>query len=185
MKKRWAWIGAVAIVVALAAGGFYYTRTRAQGPPGGRDPVFGLLIGIRMLERDPATQLTNEQITVILPFIKALKDVPASDVEQVRAIVRTINDTLTPAQKAAIEEMRRRFQAGRRPGGPGGPGGPGFGGPGGGGPGGPGPGGPFAGGPGAGPGGGFGGGGNPGFDPQQARARLFEATIRMLEQRIR
>lgn len=160
MKTRWAWI-AVAAVIVLVGGGLYYARTRAQAPPQGLDPALELVIGIRMLERDPVARLTDEQVTTILPFLKALKDIPVSNVEQVRAMVRTISDTLTPSQRGAIEEMRRRIQAGRRPGGPG------------------------AGDRGAGPGGGFGGAQNPGFDPQQARARAFEATIRMLEQRIR
>ncbi|MDQ7841479.1 MAG: hypothetical protein RDU83_10700 [bacterium] len=161
MKMRWVWI-AVAAAIVLAGGGFYYARTRAQAPPQGRDPAVGLLAGIRMLERDPATQLTKEQIAAVLPLIKALKDIPVSDTEQVRAVVRTVSEAFTPAQRAALDEMRRRIQAGRRPGGPAaGPGG----------------------GPGTGPGGGFGGAQGQGFDPQQARARLFEATIRMLEQR--
>jgi len=147
-------------------------RTRAQAPPQGRDPAFGLLAGIRMLERDPATQLTQEQISAVLPLIKALKDIPVSDTEQVRAVVRTISEAFTPTQRAALDEMRRRIQAGRRPGGPAaGDRGFGSGFPGGG--------------PGAGLGGGFGGAQGQGFDPQQARARLFEATIRMLEQRTR
>lgn len=172
MRMRWAWI-AVAAVIVLAGGGLYYTRTRAQAPPG-RDPAFGLLAGIRMLERDPATQLTKEQIAAVLPLIKALKDIPASDTEQVRAVVRTISEAFTPAQREALDEMRRRIQAGRRPGGPGA--GSGF-------PGGAPPGAGPGSGPGAGPGGGFGGAQGQGFDPQQARARLFEATIRILEQR--
>ncbi len=172
MKKRWMWMGAAAVILALGLGGIYYTRTRAQAPAAGRDPAVGLVIGIRMLERDPGTRLTDDQVSKILPFIKAMKDIPASDVEQVRAVVRTVSDLLTPEQRAAMDEARRRIQSGRRPGGPG-AGGPGAGGPGAGGSG-----GGFG-------GGGFGGAPNPGFDPQQARARLFEATIRILEQRLR
>ncbi len=159
--RRWLWIGAGAVAVALTAGGLYYARGRSQVLSGERDPALGLVIGIRALERDQGARLTDEQVSKILPFLKALKDIPASDVEQVRAVVRSIGDALTPEQKGFMDEMRRRIQAGRRPGGP-----------------------PRGGGP---PSGGLPGAGAPGSgrDPEQFRARIFEATIRMLEQRAR
>jgi hypothetical protein len=152
-------------VLVLAGLGSYYLRIRADAARRNLDPAMGLLIGIRVLERDPGTALSREQITFILPYLKALKDIPVADAEHVRAVVRVIGEALTPAQREVLATMRaRRVEReavppgleGRRRGQAGQPG---------------------IAGPQAGPGG--------GLDPARLRARLFEATIRALERRLR
>ncbi|MGH2371882.1 MAG: hypothetical protein ACRDIC_00165, partial [bacterium] len=116
---------------------------------------------------------SKEQIVKILPFLRALKDVPPSDGEAAAVIARAIREVFTPEQQAALEEARRRFQERVRAGG--GPPGAGLGGGGGDGEGG-----------GLGPGrGGPGGGQGPISDEQRAqfRTRAFERMIRSLERR--
>ncbi|MDR7537802.1 MAG: hypothetical protein QN183_15795 [Armatimonadota bacterium] len=125
MKKGWIWIG-VALVVVVLVGGAYYTRAKPQAPPQrAADPGLAVILALRTLERDPSTRLTKEQIERILPFVKALKDIPPSDAEAAAVIARAVRDLLTPAQRAALEEARRRFRqraqapgarAGRAPG---------------------------------------------------------------------
>jgi hypothetical protein len=171
MQKRWMWIGLVAAAVVLAAGGAYYTRGQpAGGPVRSRDPGLAVLFAIRTIERSDDTRLSREQIARILPFVKALKDVPPAD-EAGAIIARAITDAFTPAQQAALEEARRQFQSrGRQPQGalPGGMGG----------------------GDGAGPVGGAPSGGGPAgpgiTDEQRAqfRTRAFERMIRYLERRM-
>lgn len=178
MKLRWMGI-ALGLIAVLAAGGIYYTRSRAGAPTqsrGAQDPALVLLFALRILDRQPETQLTKEQIATILPFIKALKDIPASDAQAIQAIVETVRNTFTPQQKVALEEARRLPQE-RRSGGVqvGSRGsGQGFGG-GGGAPGGP-------------PAGGHGGvGGGQGLTDeqrQQFRARAFDRMIRDLARRM-
>jgi hypothetical protein len=172
MKKWMLWAGAAAAVVVLA-GGFYLTRTQttAGRPERPRDPGFAVVLAIRTLERSPETRLSKEQIARILPFIKALKDVPASD-EASAIIARGVRDVFTPQQRAALEDARRRFQqrqAGAAPDGAAGVGGETAG--------------PRAGrvpGAGAGPGAGV-------SDEQRAQFRtvIFERMIRHLERRMR
>ncbi|MDR7545413.1 MAG: hypothetical protein QN120_14305 [Armatimonadota bacterium] len=125
MKKGWIWIG-IALVVVVLVGGAYYTRARPQAPPQRAvDPGLAVILAIRTLERDPGTRLTKQQIERILPFVKALKDIPPSDAEAAAVIARAVRDLLTPAQRAALEEARRRLRqraqapgarAGRAPG---------------------------------------------------------------------
>ncbi len=176
MRNRWIWIAVAAAAIVLAGGGLYLTRSRpaAQRPERQRDPGLGVVLAIRTLERTPETRLTKEQIAKILPFVKALKDVPPSDTEAAGVIARAIRETFTPQQQAALEEARRRFQerarGGAQAGGPGG----GFGGGGGDSEG------------GAGASGGRQGGGPGAFtDEQRAqfRTRAFERMIRYLERR--
>ncbi len=172
MKTRWLWIGVIAVVLVLAAGGFYYTRSSqpAAEPQRPRDPGLGVIFAIRTLERNDETRLSKEQIVKILPFVKALKDVPLSDEAGV-IIARAIRDALTPQQTAALEEARRQFQAQRQQG-------------------------PSPGGLGGGDGGGTGVGAPPGAggapgaglsDEQRAqvRKRAFERMIRYLERRMK
>ena len=187
MKSRWMWVGIAAIVIVLVGGGVYYTRSQPSSQPQSqraRDPGFGLILSIRTLESTPETQLTKEQIAGILPFVKALKDIPTSDAEAITVIVRAVSDTFTPAQKAALEEARKRFQErqrsqGAQVGGPPGAGAaPGTGGA------------PGSGGEGVGPGGPSGGrvgSGGALSDEQRAqlRTRTFERMIRYLERRMK
>ncbi len=185
MKKRWVWVGVVVAAAGLAAGGFYYyglrTRQAAQ-PQRPRDPGFLVIASIRALERNEETRLTKEQVVRILPFVKALKDVPTSDSEAAAVIARAVVEALTPEQRAALEQMRKRLQEAARqrgsaPGIPGAPGGgvagPGLGGPGG---------------PGFGPGAGAGAGGAGMLSDEERaeiRKRTFERVIRYLERRAR
>jgi hypothetical protein len=175
MKRGWIATG-IAVAVAVLIGGAYYTRARPQAQPQrSADPGLAVILAIRTLERDPRTRLTQEQIQRILPFVKALKDVPASDAEAAAVIARAVRDALTPAQQAALEEARRRFrQRAQAPGAQAG--------------------GPQAAGP-QGVGGDDGGGGGRaaaggGFaalsdeERAQARARAFERMIRYLERRM-
>jgi hypothetical protein len=177
MRSRWSRLGVAAAAVVLA-GAAYYVVLRPATPPQAqrlRDPAMGLLLSIRALESDPATQLSREQIAQILPFLKALKDIPASDTQAVEAIVQAVRDTFTPSQRAALDAARQRFQERQRAGGvqAGGGGGPEAGG----GP----PGGRFgAGGPG---GPGAQGGGEE--QRQQFRSLAFDRMIRYLERRMR
>jgi hypothetical protein len=114
MKTRW--LAAVGVVVVVAVAGWYYTRQRppaeARGP---RDPALATLISLGVLERNPDTRLSKEQIATILPMLQALRDVPATDVAAAAALARSIREAFTPAQVAALQAARERF-AGRAPG---------------------------------------------------------------------
>lgn len=171
MKSRWTSVGIAALLIVLVGGGVYYTRNQtAAQPQRARDPGFGVILAIRTLERSPETQLSKEQIARILPFVKALKDIPTTDAEATAVIAKTVTDTFTPAQKAALEEARTRFlerqrSAGAQAGGP-----------------------PGASGEGAGVGGPPGASAGPGAGPTdkqraQFRMRTFERMIRYLERR--
>jgi hypothetical protein len=182
MIRKRVWIGAAAALAVLAGGGYYYSlrgMSSAQ-PQRPRDPGFAVLLAIRTLERNPDTRLTREQIARVLPFVKALKDVPVSDVEAATVIARAVSDTFTPEQRTALAEARRQFADRQRTqGAPGGTSAQGDGG----GQGAPGPGGPAAFGP-----GGFGAPGGAALtDEQRAllRARSFDRMIRYLEQRMK
>ncbi len=176
MKNRWIWVAVAAIVIVFAGGGLYLTRSRPPAQPArARDPGLLVVLSIRTLERTPETRLTKEQIEKILPFVKALKDVPPSDGEAATVIARAVRETFTPEQQAALEEARKRFQERIRGGAQAGGGlGAGDG---------------DGGGTGAGrlPGAGAGPGGGPGAisDEQRAqfRTRAFERMIRYLERR--
>lgn len=174
-KKRWVWVGLIAAAVVLAAGGVYYTRGQPVAePPRPRDPGLTVLFAIRTVERTDETRLSKEQIAKILPFVKALKDVPASDDAGV-IIARAIRDTFTAEQKAALEVARQEFQSrGRQQQQGAAPGGVGEGG-------------PVAGPAGAGPAGTGGPVGAGVSDEQRAqfRARAFERMIRYLERRMK
>jgi hypothetical protein len=107
------WIALGAALVALAGGGAYLARGRAASGPAqpqrARDPGLAVLLAIRTLERGPDTRLSPEQVTAILPFVKALKDTPPTDPAG-EIIAGAIRKTFTPAQQAALEEARRQFQ---------------------------------------------------------------------------
>lgn len=180
MTQRRIWTGLAALLIILVGGGVYYARRMpaAQQPPRPQDPGFAVILAIRVLERSPETRLSREQIVTILPFVKALKDVPTTDAEAAAVIARAVRDTFTPEQKAALDEARRQFLERRRSqgaavGGP--PGGV--------------PGADAAGGEGAGPPRGVGafGGQSAISDEQRAllRARAFERMIRYLERRMK
>ncbi len=184
MKSRWMWVGIAAIVIVLVGGGVYYSRSQfTPQPQRARDPGFGLILSIRTLEGEPETQLSKEQIAKVMPFVKALKDIPTSDAQAITVIVRAVTDTFTPAQKAALEEAQKRFQErqrsqGAQAGGPPGAGSP------------PGAGGAPGSGEGVGPGGPSGaraGSGAALSDEQRAqlRTRTFERMIRYLERRMK
>lgn len=171
MKRRWAWFGVtVAVVVLVGSGVYYYARSRpAAQPQRPRDPGFLVILSIRTLEREPETRLTREQIARVLPFIKALKDVPLSDTDASMAIVRAVREIFTAEQRAALEESRKRFQERARAQGV--PGGQGAGG--------------AALGAGLGPGGAGAGEGITDEERAQRRVRTFERMIRYLEQRMK
>jgi len=183
MKRLWAWFGVTAAVVVLVGSGvYYYARSRpAAQPQRVRDPGFLVILSIRTLEREPETRLTREQIARVLPFVKALKDVPLSDTDASMAIVRAVREIFTAEQRAALEEARKRLQERARaqgvPGGQGVPGRQGV-------PGGQGPGGAALG-AGLGPGGAGGGEGITDEERAQRRVRTFERMIRYLEQRMK
>lgn len=101
------------LAVAAAAAAVVARRQTAAAPPREPDPGLAVVVAIRLLEREPQTQLSREQIVRILPLLRALKDVPAHDVEAARVIARAIRDVFTPHQRAALEQARRRFQARR------------------------------------------------------------------------
>ncbi|MGQ0571763.1 MAG: hypothetical protein ACT4P5_19845 [Armatimonadota bacterium] len=170
MKRRWIWIGVAAALIVLV-GGVYYTRSKpAAQPQRAVDPGFQLILAIRALERTPETQLTKEQIARILPFVKALKDVPPADADAAGAIAQAVRDAFTPEQRSALEEARKRFQERMRTQGAQAGGGGGFGG---------------------GEGGGSGASG-PGAGAQlnderraQFRTRACERMIRVLERRMK
>jgi len=120
MRRRWLWIG-LAVLMALVGGGVYVTRSRpaAQRQPQTqrpRDPGFGVILAIRTLERSAETRLSPEQIAAILPFVKALKDVPTTD-QAGEIIAGAVRKTFTPAQRTALEEARQQFQSRQRTGG--------------------------------------------------------------------
>ncbi len=179
MKRSLTWV-LMAVVVALVggAGAYYYVRGRpTAAPQRPRDPGFMVVLSIRTLEREPTTRLSREQIARILPLMKALKDVPLSDVEASAAIARAVREVFTPEQRAALEEAARRLRE-RAAGAPGARGG-GFAPPGAGGvPGG------LGGAPG-GPGGAPGGVGLTDEEREQRRAQMFERMIRYLERRMK
>jgi hypothetical protein len=110
--RRIAITAAAALVVA--AGVAYAAsvlRARDSAPrPAVRDPALALVLALGVLERDPRTQLSREQVATVLPLLKALKDIPPSDAAAVDAIVRTVSETLTPDQRAAIAAARRRLE---------------------------------------------------------------------------
>jgi hypothetical protein len=187
------WVGIVVLVVVVVGGGVYYQRSQTKVAPRRlSDPGLAVLLEIRTLESEPATQLSKDQIARILPFVKSLKDVSLSDAEAVGAIAQAVTDTFTPAQRAALEEARKRFQerqgaggaeAGSPPvaaGSPGAGSGTGFGS--GSGPGGRGGSGAFRGGR-SGSSGGFGGLSTE--QRAQFRARAFDRMIGYLEQRMK
>jgi hypothetical protein len=109
------WVLAAVAVAILAGGAYYYTASSgragaAQQAPRMRDAGLGVLLAIRTLEREPETRLSRGQVAKVLPFVKALKDVPASDTEAAAAIARSVRDTFTPQQHAALDAARREFQ---------------------------------------------------------------------------
>lgn len=167
MKRFWVWFAvAAAVVVVVGAGFYYYARSRPSAQPQRpRDPGFLVILSIRTLEREPETRLSREQIAKVLPFIKALKDVPVTDVEASMAIVRAVSEVFTAEQQAALEEARKQFlDRARAQGVPGGPG---------------------AGGPGLGPGGAGAAGELTDEERATRRARAFERMIRYLERRMK
>jgi hypothetical protein len=112
--RRWV---LAAVAIAALAGAGYYAYTTYAGRPGAaqqaqrqRDAGLGVLLAIRTLERDSDTRLSREQIGRVLPFVKALKDVPTSDIEASLAIARAVRDIFTPQQQAALDAARREFQ---------------------------------------------------------------------------
>jgi hypothetical protein len=173
MTRRWVWAGAAVVLIVAAGAGIYRARAKPEAQPQrARDPGVAVLLAIRTLERTPDTRLTPEQIARIVPFVKALKDMPASDTDAAAVIARAVRDAFTPEQQAALEEARTRVQERLRgQGAPrsassGGEGGP--------------PGGAAIAGP--------GGAGPAAFtDEQRAqmRARSFERMIRYLERRMK
>ncbi|MBM3470753.1 MAG: hypothetical protein FJX73_08190 [Armatimonadetes bacterium] len=171
MKRLWVWFGVTAaVVVVVGAGFYYYARSRpAAQPQRPRDPGFLVILSIRTLEREPETRLSREQIAKVLPLIKALKDVPLSDVEASMAIVRAVGEVFTAEQRAALEEARMQFRERARAQGV--PGGQGAGG--------------AALGPGLGPAGAGAGADLTDEERAQRRARTFERMIRYLERRMK
>lgn len=161
IRQRGIWIALAAAAIVLAGGGIYLTRTRSTAQPERqRDPGMAVLASIRALEATPEGRLSSEQVNKILPFIKALKDVPQSDAEAAAVIAEAVRQTFTPAQQAALEESRRRLQERRRAGAQAGGG--------------------FD------RGGGDGGGGGGAISAEQRgqfRTRFFERMIRYLERR--
>ncbi|MDR7554291.1 MAG: hypothetical protein QN157_01655 [Armatimonadota bacterium] len=114
MSRR-IWVGGVAALAVVAAVAVVVARRQTvAAPPRERDPGLAVVVALRVLEREPQTQLSREQIVRILPLLRALKDTPAHDVEAARVIARAIRDILTPAQRAALDEARRRLEARRR-----------------------------------------------------------------------
>jgi hypothetical protein len=176
MTRRWMWTGLAALLIVFVGGGLYYARRTPAAQPAQRprDPGFALVLAIRALERNPETRLSKEQIARVLPFIKALKDVPPADAEAAAVIARAVRDTFTPEQIAALEEERRQFLERQRSQGV---------------PAGSLPAGDATGGEGVGPPRGLGASGGQGAisDEQRAqfRARAFERMIRYLERRMK
>jgi hypothetical protein len=119
MKGRRAWIAAAALIAVLAGGGLYYGRGRPEAAPQrAGDPGLAVVLAIGVLERDPQTRLTKDQITAILPLVKVLKDVPATD-EAGSIIARAVRDRFSAEQRAALDAARRRLQDRRAQGAPG------------------------------------------------------------------
>ncbi len=120
MRRTRVLIG-LAVLIGLVGGGVYVARSRpaaeqSQQPQRARDPGFGVILAIRTLERSAETRLSPEQVAAILPFVKALKDVPPTD-QAGEIIAGAVRKTFTPAQRTALEEARRQFQSRQRSGG--------------------------------------------------------------------
>ncbi|HEY3249086.1 MAG TPA: hypothetical protein VGK88_12465 [bacterium] len=129
--KRGVVIGIIAMVVA-AAGVLAYVKLRpGQAVQGQQDPALQIAVALAALERSD-TALTVEQITVVLPLLKVLRDTDPNDTEASKALADSIRKVLTSEQLATIDRMRQEAQARRQQGGQGfqgprrGPGGPGF-----------------------------------------------------------
>ena len=165
----------VGVVLIVAAGALAYLRFRPGSAQAQPDPAVQIAVALGALERSDSFQLSPDQIRIILPLLRVLRDTNPDDVEASRALATAIRNALTPEQLAEIERLReqaqtRRENPRRAPGG----GGPGFG------PGAPGQGGP--GGPGAGP-----GAANPQTRAElrtRARQALLSRLIRFLERRL-
>jgi hypothetical protein len=113
--RRHLWVGGLVVLAVVTAAAVVVARRQtAAAPQRERDPGLAVVVALRVLERDPQTQLSREQIVRILPLLRALKDTPAHDVEAARAMARAIRDLLTPAQRAALDDARRRLEARRR-----------------------------------------------------------------------
>ncbi len=161
MSKRWVVGIAGLTLIVLVAGGLYVIRGRRAAPAArAADPGLAVAVAVRVLERNPATRLSPEQVAKVLPLLKALKDVPPTDAEAAAAIARAVRETFTPAQVAALEEARENLPARRRPG-------------------------AAAGGRPANRGTADEGQGSASDQRVQLRARIFDAVIRLLEQRLR
>jgi uncharacterized membrane protein YgcG len=155
--RRW-WFWAVAATVFCAIVLVVGLRVRQARVAG--DPSFRT-VAVVALARDGAQHpLSKEQIRAIVPLLRSLKDLAPDERQATQAVVSEILNTLTPEQRAELR-TRRALALGRRTSRPG-SGGQGFG------------------------GGGFTrGGGNGAGSPNrlQARTRMLDRAIAVLEER--
>jgi hypothetical protein len=154
-RRWWFWAVAAAVFCAIVlVVGLRVRQTRVAGDPSYR------ALAVVALARDGAQHpLSKDQIRAIVPLLRSLKDLAPDERQATQAVVGEILNTLTPEQRAELR-ARRAVALGRRSSRPG-SGGPGL------------------------AGGRFPGGGDGSGQPNrlQARARMLDRAIAVLEER--
>lgn len=157
--RRW-WFRAAAAAVLCAIVLVAGLRVRQAGMAG--DPSFRVLAVVALARDGAQHPLTKDQIRAIVPLLRSLKDLAPDEREATQAVVSEILKTLTPEQRAELR-TKRAFALGRRSSRPG------------------------SGSPGFSVGRSTGGGGDGSGPPNrvQARARILDRAIAVLEERAR
>lgn len=93
---------AAVLTAGCARSGSAQTEQRRRGDPGMR--VAGAIV---LLQRSEQHQFTPDQARKILPLLKVLRDTKPADREASRALADQILNVFTPAQRQAMDDMRR------------------------------------------------------------------------------